>query len=74
MICLKVKEVAASKQISLSRLSRRADLDVTHLRRIYQHPCSANITLETLNKLAWALGVTPCDLMDYTPDERIHEG
>lgn len=68
MICLKVREVAAERKISLSKLARRADMDVSHLRRIYRNPCTSNITLETLNRLANALEVTPGDLIEYTPD------
>ena len=73
MIRLRVKEIARLKGISQAKLSRRADLDPSTVRRIYQEPDEANVTLDTLNRLSWALGVTPCDLLEYMPDERIHE-
>jgi len=68
MICLKIKEMAAEKRVSLSKLSRRADVDPSHLRKMYRAPCSVNITLETLNRLAWALGCDACELIEYTAD------
>jgi DNA-binding Xre family transcriptional regulator len=70
MIRLRVKEVAKEKEISQSKLSRRADVDLTTLRRIYQKPEKANVTLETLNRLAYALNCQPGDLIEYTRDER----
>jgi DNA-binding Xre family transcriptional regulator len=71
MIRLRVKEVAQEKGMSQSKLSRRSDVDLTTLRRIYQMPEKANITLETLNRLAYALNCQPGDLMEYTRDERM---
>lgn len=67
MIHLRVKEVAARKGVSQSRLSRLADIDQGTMRRIFNDPRS-NITLETLNRLARALGVQPGDLLEYEPD------
>jgi hypothetical protein len=52
-----VKEIASSRNISMSRLSRMSDVDLTTLRKIYQHPTSSNVTLETLIKLASALQI-----------------
>jgi len=67
MIRLKVKEVAAQKHISQSRLSRLADIDQGTMRRIFNDPRS-NITLETLNRLARTLRVQPGDLLEYETD------
>lgn len=66
MIRLKVKAVAKEKKISQSRLSRLADIDPGTMRRIFSG--EANITLETLNRLARALQVEPANLFDYEPD------
>ena len=71
MIRLKVKEIAAQKGISQARLSRKSDVNITTLRRIYRQPTEANVTLDTLNKLAAALEVEPSALFDYTPDDSV---
>jgi transcriptional regulator with XRE-family HTH domain len=68
MIRLKVKEVAQARGMSQARLSRRSDVDIKTLRRIYQDATSANITLGTLNKLAYALRVDARDLIEYERD------
>jgi DNA-binding Xre family transcriptional regulator len=68
MIRLKVKEIAAQKKVSLSRLSRLSDIDIKTLRRIYRYPENANTRLETLNKLAYALKVDARDLFEYERD------
>lgn len=66
MIRLKVKEVAKQQKISQNRLGRLADMDHGTIRRVYTG--EANITLDTLNKLANVLRVHPCELLEYTPD------
>jgi DNA-binding Xre family transcriptional regulator len=68
MIRLRVKEVAEKKGMSQSRLSRRADVDIKTIRKMYRQPEEANITLETLNKLAYALKVHPSELFEYEAD------
>ena len=73
MIRLKVKEVATSKGLSQSKLSRWADVDIATVRRMFRDP-GTNITLETLNRLANALGVNPCELIEYTPDPWARSG
>ena len=70
MIRLKVKEVATTKGLSQSKLSRWADVDIATIRRIFRGPGETNITLETLNRLAYALSCSPCDLIEYTRDPR----
>jgi DNA-binding Xre family transcriptional regulator len=67
VIRLRVKEVAEERGVSQGKLARKADISVTSLRPILRDPQS-NITLETLNKLANALGVDARDLIEYTPD------
>lgn len=67
MIRLKVKEIAKQQKISQNRLGRLADMDHGTVRRIYAG--DANITLETLNRLARALHCHPCELLEYIPDD-----
>jgi DNA-binding Xre family transcriptional regulator len=74
MIRLKVKEVAKSRGLSQSKLSRWADVDISTIRRLFREPGGTNITLETLNRLAGALGVDPCQLIEYTPDPWARSG
>ena len=38
MIRLRVKEVAEQKGLSMARLSRKADIDLRTLQRIYKNP------------------------------------
>lgn len=68
MIRLRVKEIAAEKGLSQARLSRLSDVDITTVRKIYRQPTTANVTLETLSRLAKALDVDPRELIDVIPD------
>ena len=68
MIRLRVKEIAQGKKISQGRLSREANIDLNTVRDILRNP-GKNITLETLNRLAGALGVDARELIEYTSDE-----
>jgi len=68
MIRLRVREMAVQKGMSQSKLSRRADVDASTMRKIYRTPESANITMETLNRLATALECDARDLIEYVPD------
>ncbi|HLZ62822.1 MAG TPA: helix-turn-helix transcriptional regulator [Ktedonosporobacter sp.] len=69
MIRLKVKEIAEQQGFSQSKLSRKADVDLTTLRKIYQQPTTANVTIETLDRLAKALEVDIRELLESIPDE-----
>ena len=69
MIRLKAKEIAQAKGISQGRLSRIADIDVKTIRRIFRDPTEI-ITTETLDKLATALEVSVCDLIEQTPNPK----
>ncbi|QBD76422.1 XRE family transcriptional regulator [Ktedonosporobacter rubrisoli] len=71
MIQLKVKEIAAKRGVSQARLSRLADVDIKVLRKIYRTPTTANITLATLNRLAFALHVDARDLVDYQREDAL---
>ena len=68
MIRLRVKEVATAKGIGQGKLQRLADMDIKTVRRIYRDPFTI-ITTETLWKLAKALEVPSCELIEDVPDE-----
>jgi DNA-binding Xre family transcriptional regulator len=68
MIRLRVKEVAESQGLNMSRLSRRADVDLKTVQRIWHEP-TKEISTATLDKLARALGVEASDLLESIPDD-----
>ena len=69
MVRIKVKEVAKSKGISQSKLSRLADVNVSTIQRIYRNPTTTNINIFTLEKIARALDVNVSELIESIPDE-----
>jgi DNA-binding Xre family transcriptional regulator len=68
MIRLKVKEIAEQKKISMTRLSRIADVNYKTVHAIFTDPYR-DVAYSTLDKLAKALGVTVPDLIENVPDE-----
>ena len=68
MIRLKVKEVAEQHGLSMARLSRKADIDLRTLQRIYKNP-TGEISTTTLDKIATALGVPASDLIETVADD-----
>lgn len=68
MIRLRVREVAESQGLNMSRLSRRADVDLKTVQRIWHEP-TKEISTATLDKLARALGVEASDLLETVPDD-----
>lgn len=69
MIRLRVKEIAQEKGISQGKLQRAADVDVKTLRKIYQEPFSI-VNTDTLARLAKALGVPSCELIEDVFEEK----
>jgi transcriptional regulator with XRE-family HTH domain len=67
MFRLKVREIAESKGISQSRLSRLSDVDPKAIRRIYQNP-NASLSLYILDRIAKALQVDVSELIESVPD------
>ena len=63
MLRLRVKEVAEEKGFNMAQLSRKADIDLRTLRRIYRNP-TAEVSTATLNRIADALGVKVTDLLE----------
>jgi DNA-binding Xre family transcriptional regulator len=68
MIRLRIKEIALEKGISQGKLSRMSDVDENTIKRMYRDP-TANVTTDTLGKLARALQVSVHDLIEEVPDK-----
>ncbi|HYL43290.1 MAG TPA: helix-turn-helix transcriptional regulator [Ktedonobacteraceae bacterium] len=62
MVRLKVREVAEARGFTISGLSRKSDVSVKTVRRLWRHPETVTTT-ETLERLATALGVTIAELL-----------
>lgn len=69
MVRLKVKEVASAKGVSQRKLSLRTGIDINTIRKIFQHPSTANPTVGTLGKIADILGVDVSELLESVSDE-----
>jgi len=67
MIRLRIKEVARQRGVSQRQLVLRSGLDIRIVQRVMRND-NTNITLITLDKLAKALGVDPCELIERVPD------
>jgi transcriptional regulator with XRE-family HTH domain len=63
MIRIKLREAAQEKGISQAKLSRKADVDLRTIQRIYKNPYT-NINLVTLDKLATALQIDAALLIE----------
>jgi transcriptional regulator with XRE-family HTH domain len=68
MIRLRVKEVAEAKGVSMSRLSRIADVNYKTIQHIWRDPFR-EVSIKTIEKLAKALGVPSSELIEDLPDE-----
>ena len=68
MVRLKVKEVAVAKGVSQRKLSLRSGIDINTIRKIFQHPTTANPTVDTLGKIADILGVDVSNLLESVND------
>lgn len=65
---LKVKEVAADQKMSMGKLSRSSDVSYRTIKLIYDDPFR-DASLDTLDKIAVALGVDISDLIEYVDEE-----
>jgi DNA-binding Xre family transcriptional regulator len=65
MVRLKIKEVAESKGINMSKLSRMADVSYNTMLALYHKP-HHDVSLYILERIAKALGVSICDLIEET--------
>jgi transcriptional regulator with XRE-family HTH domain len=68
MYWLKIKEVAQQKNISQRQLFLKSDVDIRTVRRVFKDD-TANITVETLARLAQVLNVDVSELIESTPDK-----
>ncbi len=68
MIRLKIREIAESRKINMSKLSRMADVNYNTIRGIWDNP-NRDVAVTTLEKIAKALGVNVSDLYEIVPDE-----
>ncbi|MFL5692130.1 MAG: helix-turn-helix domain-containing protein [Ktedonobacteraceae bacterium] len=67
MARLRIKEVAEERGYTMSSLSRKADISLRNVRRLWRNPETVTTT-DTLEKLARALEVNIGDLVeDVTP-------
>ncbi len=65
---LRVKEVAASKGISMTKLHIKSEVAYNTIRRIFRDPF-VEVTTTTLARLAEALEVSTCELIEDVADE-----
>lgn len=63
MVRLKVREIAKLKGISQRKLFLRSGVDLRTLQRIWKD-AHTNITLETLGRIAYGLGVDSSELIE----------
>jgi transcriptional regulator with XRE-family HTH domain len=72
MIRIKLQEIAKARGFSQARLSRRADIDLRTIQRIYKDP-HTNINMQTLDKLAIALDVDASLLIESEPTGKVRD-
>ncbi len=68
MYRLRVKEIAQSQGYNISTLSRKADVPLITVRRIWNNP-RYRIRLDTLERIADVLGVGVSDLIEDVDKE-----
>ncbi len=64
MIRLKVKEALQEKKMSMGKLSRASDVALITISRMCNQPTTYSPTLDTLERIARALGVKVADLYE----------
>lgn len=67
MVRLKVKEIAESKGINMAKLSRIADVSYNTTQALFHNP-GHDVSIYILHRIAKALGVSICDLIEETPE------
>ena len=67
VIRLKIRDIAESRKINMSKLSRMADVNYNTIRGIWDNP-NRDVAVTTLEKIAKALGVNISDLYEIIPD------
>ncbi len=69
MVRLRVRQVAEDKGIGISKLQRQADLAYRTVHRMWHEP-DYDAGVKTLGKVAKVLGVSVCELIEESDDER----
>ena len=64
---LRVKEVAQTQGVSMTRLHITSEVAYSTIRRLFRDPY-IEVTTTTINRLAKALGVPPTSLLEDVPD------
>jgi DNA-binding Xre family transcriptional regulator len=67
MVILKVREVAESKGINMSKLSRIADVSYNTTQALFHNP-QHDVSIHILERIAKALNVKICDLIEETSE------
>ena len=67
MLRLRIREIAEEKQISMSKLSRIADVNYKTIQQIWRDPFHG-INTTTLARIAKALNVATSELLEDVPD------
>lgn len=65
---LRVKEVAQAKGFTMARLQRAADINLKTIQVIWHNP-QHDASLNTLDKIARALGVPVTELIEDVPED-----
>lgn len=73
VVRLRIHLLVRDRGISISRLARLADLSYTTVYKLVQQP-DADTTLRTLVKIARALRVRVCDLIEEHDESLVTDG
>ncbi len=65
---LRVREVAESKGVTMTKLSRQAELNYKTVYAVWHNP-QHDVSLSTLDRIAKVLGVPVTDLLEDVPNE-----
>ncbi|MFL5626445.1 MAG: helix-turn-helix domain-containing protein [Ktedonobacteraceae bacterium] len=66
---LRVKEVAQSKNVGMTKLSRMTELNYKTIYAVWHNP-QHDVSLNTLDKIAKALEVPVTDLIEDVPEDK----
>lgn len=69
MIKLRLKEVIEEKDLNQSKLSRLADVSLNTIQQMCHNPYH-DARIQTLERLARALGVDVCELYEVVDDKK----
>jgi|GraSoiStandDraft_30_1057271.scaffolds.fasta_scaffold797557_3 DNA-binding Xre family transcriptional regulator len=69
MFRLRVKEEAEKRGLSMAKLSRISDVSYNTMQVLFRHP-HHDVSLYILDRIAQALDISICDLIDENPQEK----